>query len=401
MGIMVSFIILTIVYCIVNSKFFMKKELYLIADSYRPNEAFTNRLLALTKGYAENGIQTSLIFVFPSPNRDKINFTIDNVKFMYLWKDSDLSYPKFFLILLPLLRLLVVLKHSIPAIVYNLHTFLFFLLLRPDVKIYHDRTEIPTLYGFSNDFYGRFKYYIYKKTCKYLSGGIFVICRSLSNYFIDNFGICKNKVHVVNMIVDSTKFQRDFFKEPNLYISYCGTISEYKDGVNILITAFKEFHSSYPQYKLKLIGPFQDSIVKERILKLIKDLELVDSVVLTGVVSSEKIPDLLYDSKILVLARPDNLQAKYGFPSKLGEYLMTGIPVLLTRVGDIDLFLKDGESVFFASPDSVEELVVKMKWIVDNYKKAKDVSSRGKTIALENFNYLIESKKIINVIFGD
>ena len=49
---------------------------------------------------------------------------------------------------------------------------------------------------------------------------------------------------------------------------------------------------------------------------------------------------------MLVLARPDNIQAKGGFPTKLGEYLATGNPVVVTKVGEIPNYLIDGVNAF-------------------------------------------------------
>lgn len=67
-----------------------------------------------------------------------------------------------------------------------------------------------------------------------------------------------------------------------------------------------------------------------------------------GDVHRDKVPELLCRSKILALARPDNLQSEGGFPTKLGEYLSTGNLVIITDVGDIPFYLKDGESALIA-----------------------------------------------------
>ena len=64
---------------------------------------------------------------------------------------------------------------------------------------------------------------------------------------------------------------------------------------------------------------------------LVKELNLEEKVIFTGAVPYTDVPQLLIDAEILALDRPDNKQAKYGFPTKLGEYLMTGNPVVIPR----------------------------------------------------------------------
>ena len=119
-----------------------------------------------------------------------------------------------------------------------------------------------------------------------------------------------------------------------------------------------------------------------------------------GEVSANEIPQLLKNAQVLVLARPDNLQAKNGFPTKLGEYLLTANPVVITNVGDIPLFLKDGESAFIARPGNVKNIAEKIYYAVGHQDEANRIGEQGRLVALKYFNYKIEAEKIINVIFG-
>ena len=69
-----------------------------------------------------------------------------------------------------------------------------------------------------------------------------------------------------------------------------------------------------------------------------------------------EVPQLLMDSEVLALDRPNSIQAQCGFPTKLGEYLLTGNPVVVTKVGDIPLFLEDGVSALLAEKRNAENL---------------------------------------------
>ena len=58
-------------------------------------------------------------------------------------------------------------------------------------------------------------------------------------------------------------------------------------------------------------------------LELIENLGVKNSVIFTGIVSAAEIPQILKNATVLALDRPDSLQAQCGFPTKLGEYLLT------------------------------------------------------------------------------
>ena len=106
----------------------------------------------------------------------------------------------------------------------------------------------------------------------------------------------------------------------------------------------------------------------------------------------------LKNAEILALARPDNVQAAYGFPTKLGEYLLTGNPVVVTRVGELDNFLVDRESCLFANPNSAEDFADKLLWLLAHPDEGKQIGKKGKRVAELNFNSRIEAQKIIRVL---
>ena len=97
---------------------------------------------------------------------------------------------------------------------------------------------------------------------------------------------------------------------------------------------------------------------------------------------------------MLVLARPDNKQSEAGFPTKLGEYLATGKPVVVTRVGEIPEYLKDQENAFIASPGDAHNFAMKMKQVMNNYDDALKVGHKGQQLALTTFNSTYQGLKL-------
>ena len=202
------------------------------------------------------------------------------------------------------------------------------------------------------------------------------------------------------MIVDADRFRgikKTSCKER--YIAYCGTASNNKDGVDQLIKAFALVCKQHPDVKLHIIGKVPNKKDYSGNIQLIEELGIEDKIVFTGVVTADKMPQLLKDAEVLALARPDNLQAKYGFPTKLGEYLLTENPVVVTSVGDIPTFLKDGESALISEPSNARMFADKLLWALENSGDASKIGKAGAEIALNCFNSEIETKKIVNVLF--
>ncbi len=75
-----------------------------------------------------------------------------------------------------------------------------------------------------------------------------------------------------------------------------------------------------------------------------------------------------------------------GVPFRLGEFLLTGNPVIVTRTVELDSKLKDGEHVFFYTPGDVSDLPTKLEMIISDPILAKTIGEKGKLIASEIFN---------------
>lgn len=372
------------------------KYITIISLKYQPGSAITNRLLNLVKGLNEHDVKVRCVFLNPNKTREKL-YSYENTSFNFLYENqhSYLQKNKYLSFLFSIYILLKTLKKGDKVLIVEYFFPLFFLLSFKRVFLYQERTENPDLF-FHNK---RFIKWLYLKQSR-KSAGIFVISKNLINYFI-NHGVSKDKLTLINITVDPQRFI-NLKKESNVdeYIAYCGTVSETKDGVDYLIKAFKLISKENPNIKLFIIGGFATEIDRRNIECLVKKLEISEKVVFTGKITPEEMPRYLKNAKILALARPDNNQAKAGFPTKLGEYLMTANPVVVTRVGEIDQFLVDLKHCIFANPNDEDDFARKLVWVLQNYNEALKIGEQGKAVALSEFSYDTQSKKVFNAIFN-
>lgn len=366
----------------------------IIKRKYIPTDASVIRALALAKGLSELGEEVRIIFLL-SNNGLICDKRYKNVSFLYLG-ESNKNVNKVLMLINSLIRLKRIL-HRDDIVILMSYMFSLFMILAClfDVNLYHERTEYPLLSS-SKGFIGKIQEFFYMKIVKKTSG-VFVISRKIYDYFLER-GIPKEKLQIVNMLVDDSRFNKlikQNVKEP--YIAYCGTISNYKDGVDTLLRAFSKVAKCRDNIKLYILGrsiPADYEVNK----KIINDEGISDRVYMPGVISNDLMPQYLKNAEALVLARPNNIQAAYGFPTKLGEYLMTSNPVIVTRVGEIDNFLVDMESCIFALPDNYEDFANKILWVLDNKEEANKIGLGGYDVARRNFNYLTEASRMLQMI---
>ena len=367
--------------------------LYVVFAAYKPNQAPTNRMLAIMKGFDELGVEARLVFLYPNIDCDRLEEgRFKHIKVEYLWNNRRWhnKYFRFLCSFIDAQRFAKSLEAGDSVLLFGGAGYIHYFTAIDGIKVYQERTEHPMVNPLELPF-------MQKRYIKHIPDldGVFVISYGLTRV-MEEFG-AKN-VHVVNMLVDSSRF--DSLKKTckEKYIAYCGTASNNKDGVDDLIKAFAIVVRSHPDVTLKIMGKAPSKDDESGNMRLVEKLGVKDKVDFTGVVKSQDMPQMLKNATIVALARPDSIQAQCGFPTKLGEYLLSENPVVVTRVGDIPLFLCDKETALLSQDKNPEQFASKIIWALEHPEEAAEIGRRGAQVALRAFNYLTEAKKVIEVI---
>ena len=227
-----------------------------------------------------------------------------------------------------------------------------------------------------------------------------VMTQTLLNYYR---GMAKKDAKFIHlpMTVDISRFKdvstTEEYSKP--YIAFTGTMANHKDGVDVLIQAFSRIADKYPNLHLYLAGfwhydvPMQD--------KMIEDFGLNERVHRLGTLSREQIPPFVCNAEVLALSRPDSHQAQGGFPTKLGEYLATGNPVCVTKVGEIPDYLEDNVSAYLAKPGDVESFANALDRALGDKTRAVIVGTNGRKVAEEVFNVSVQSKRLSDFLMNN
>ena len=353
----------------------------IIAHLYQPGTAATNRILAYAKSFKELGKEVTLVLgcdaVMPLPELDGINVTGITASAHAL--------------LAPKMARVIKDRYSKETAILVYGTPLLCLFLpKSRYNIFFECTEVP-LYGRAKGIASRlkeqFKLFLAKRAT-----GMLVISNALEKYYVEK-GI--KVITIINMFVDATRFDIPVKDTEHKYIAYCGTVSPFKDGVDCLIKAYTVFYKAHPEYRLKIIGRFENSESEKNVRQLVNELGIKEHVDFTGMVTPDEMPQLLKDAAMLALARPNNRQAQFGFPTKLGEYLATGNPVVVTKVGEIGDYLTDGVNCRMAVPDNPEAFSECLSWVANHPERAKDIGVAGKLLTIKEFSCIEQSKRAI------
>lgn len=391
-------------------------------EGFPSGMATTNRILSLASGLVELKQEVTVFCVRPTENKSNIINTKIKGRYngiIYIYTANTVFWPN-----VKVLKLYYLIKgcvfffkhfnkvHKTDSfdVVISTTSNIFFnycysrFLKRKNIIYIIALDEYPLVVRNKSEYPMWFKKFYLKHFYMFFDG-LIIMTKHLMKYYKD---LVKDNTPLVQipMTVEIERFENNTDVSPlsNDYIAYCGNLDQtQKDGVPILIEAFGIVKKQFKDLKLIIIGganPRNQEKVMNNLKKLSKSNDVENDVIFIGTIHRDEMPKYLCNARLLALARPMSIQARGGFPTKLGDYLATGNPVIVTKVGEITDYLKDGVNSFLAEPDSADSFAQKIKIVMENEKSSIKIGKEGKKLAHSVFNYKVQAIELYNFLLS-
>lgn len=175
---------------------------------------------------------------------------------------------------------------------------------------------------------------------------IFVACDNLREYYR-----CVNKnIEIIYNGVNLKDFYPRRDLRPNIFtIGYTGNLKSYQ-GFEYLLRSLKNIkNKNLFKFRLNIII----SSGAAQIENLLKNYDLFAETDVQFKLDHDKINEVINQSNVLVVPRPSLKITEYAYPSKLPEYMLTGIPVITTNVGPVQTMLGECGCCIIINSDNI------------------------------------------------
>lgn len=181
-------------------------------------------------------------------------------------------------------------------------------------------------------------------------------------------------------------FSRRLTLSDTLRVGYAGSLSQPKDGVLDLLEVIRRTRLLLPDMEVRLdvVGGSTDELAVA--VAHAKDLGIAHDIRFHGKVRADAVAPLLEGCHVLVLPRPASRQAEGGFPTKLGEYLATGRPVVTTSVGDIPKYLQPDITCLMVPPGNLHLMSEAIASVATDYVHAESIGRAGQQLTQTTFH---------------
>jgi glycosyltransferase involved in cell wall biosynthesis len=232
-----------------------------------------------------------------------------------------------------------------------------------------------------------------------LYDGILAISGVLEDHFRRRVG-SGTRVLRMPILVDCERFARGGASPRSAaapYIAYSGSLA-YTKGITTLLHAFRDIAGRHPDMSLRITGLGVPREYRGELERLVCEFGLGGRVEFLGLIPGAEFPDFLRAATALVIPHPAADFSAAAFPTKLGEYLASGTPVVVTRVGEVEDYVTDGDTAFVADPGDPQALAAALDAVLGDRQRAAAVGAAGAALAWREFDIGRQGRRLCEFI---
>lgn len=242
-------------------------------------------------------------------------------------------------------------------------------------------------YGLLNPRYYRFLYCWRKFYPKV--DGVITISRLLENHYRQ---YTKNVVRIPTVLPEMDWDPDRTSSDEYIRLIYAGSAGKSKDLLKNVILAISMLKESDPIIKLDIYG-VDKPLVKMQLGKKKTVLDaLKDRVFVHGKIRQDEIHSRYCKSDYSILFRPKRRSSNAGFPTKLAESLMAGVPVICNDTGDVGLYVKDSFNGIIIDETTPEEIYKRLSRL--SLYQTSELRKHARNTAVTSFLWKNYSDKI-------
>lgn len=359
---------------------------------YPKGNVSTIRIHSYCKSLAKKGHFVKVLLLAPckeaSVNSQR-NGVYEGVHYQYLtditWKNNDTSiFVKFFYYVLGLIKSLRYLKEDRISCLLSYHNnplsnvFYWVVSRLLSIPFILDKTEYPHGYQKRSKVIEKIDRFFLR-----FYDGFIVISNELKEYYSQ----IRYKVFLLPMTIDIDRFKN--VKNESVNKKYIAVVFglHNRDGLKESIVSYKRYLDIIGEditFQLKLIGDLENLPNKNEIISYIFENKLDDKIDVMGRVDIDRVPNLLVNASCL-LTTP-NSYISGGFPTKLGEYMLSKVPIVATSAGEISNYLTHKENILLSQPGDINNIALNLCYVHQNPYEADLLAQSSYQTVLKEFN---------------
>lgn len=206
--------------------------------------------------------------------------------------------------------------------------------------------------------------------------GLIVVSKYLKRTWV-NYGFEESRIFITKTPVNAEEWPEHQGSISGSVAGFFGNI--YHKEIDNILEIAPIVREEIPSFEMLIFGDGAESD-RESLVKRIQSLGLDNFVKVHKAVSMREMRKLQSEMDALVLPREFAEFSLAGFPNKVGEYLASGCPTVLTNTGEISKVIKDQEHAVIVEANDNKLFAKSLVECLTDSEDAKKMGIRGRDL---------------------
>jgi glycosyltransferase involved in cell wall biosynthesis len=213
--------------------------------------------------------------------------------------------------------------------------------------------------------------------------------------YLEKFPATRGKIHVVPNGVDPDRFPSGLQarmpkQEGHFTVGFVGTLKAWH-GLQILLDAFAQLYARKPAARLLIVGngPEYEKLTAEAAAR-----GLADAIHFTGAVDAAEVPGWLASMDVGVAPYP-SLANFYFSPMKVYEYMAARVPVVASRIGQLEKLIVQEVNGLLVRPGDAAGLATALERLLVERELGRRLAEAGRATILAGYTWDDVAQKIL------
>jgi glycosyltransferase involved in cell wall biosynthesis len=216
--------------------------------------------------------------------------------------------------------------------------------------------------------------------------GFVAISTAMEEWVRTRKGGSRPRIVYVPILVDTDEVKPSFEPAAGGVVGYTSAPG-YLDEIEFVLDVLQAARESRPDVCVRFVGWEISQLACPDLQNRVRAHVAAGSVFVAGVLPHERLVASYSECAALLLPIRDHPRFVVASPTKLGEYLASGRPVVATNLGEPGVLLSDEESAFLAEPGSVRSFTDALLRALRDSDHAATVGREGRLVAERVLDY--------------
>ena len=206
-------------------------------------------------------------------------------------------------------------------------------------------------------------------------------------------------VLTVPIVVDVDEQTPEPLPEGGPVVVFAGA-PEYEETIRFVFTAMERVWQEVPECRLVVTGANPTDPASRWLAREARRSGRDARLKLAGYVDRAELLRLYGRAHALLVPLFDDVRSEARFPTKIGEYLAAGRPVVTSSVGEIPRYFEDGVDGVLCSPGDAVAFGERLAGLLLDPKLAESIGRAGRELAERRFHYALYGDELYEFLAG-